>query len=414
MKKVFLLILIIPLIFTMGTTAWGQNLEGPNTEYDLALYIGSPLTISNNTIAPLDSTNPNVAPIIYMNRTLVPLRAISEHFGAIVSYDKEKSAAIIDYDNITYTFFSGKNYYTRKAGNLTTTTIYFDTNMLIKENRSMVPLRVICENILGKRVEYSKGIIVISEEAVGLSTNIKLLGEIKTKIGQAIKLSSISQLEKFLEAKTIDYRKNIMPSVDFEQVDGLASQDSASESASDFSSTNIQVSGVDESDVVKTDGRFIYIADGAGVRIIKATSGKMSQVEKIETQSKGIYISDIYIDEERLIILGSTQNGFTYCGIYSISSEGNSTLLKEVSIEGSMISSRKTSDTLYLVSNKYLYTYNPLQRSDVLPLYIDSAVWSKTLKNIGIKGIYLLHKRISASLIAKKHLSPNFILMEQK
>ncbi|MCR5809071.1 MAG: beta-propeller domain-containing protein, partial [Clostridiales bacterium] len=38
----------------------------------------------------------------------------------------------------------------------------------------------------------------------------------------------------------------------------------------DHSDTNVQVEGVDESDIIKTDGRYIYVLNNEGVAVLKA------------------------------------------------------------------------------------------------------------------------------------------------
>lgn len=78
MKKIGIWTLIFILAFSMSLPVFAIDSSANN--YDLALYIGSPLTISGGVIKALDPDNPNVAPIIYMSLTLVPIRAISEHF----------------------------------------------------------------------------------------------------------------------------------------------------------------------------------------------------------------------------------------------------------------------------------------------------------------------------------------------
>ena len=125
MKRIYLWLLCFVLVFSMSLSVFADNSAtnsitgsnaitnksttngGSTADYDLALYIGSPLTISGGVIKALDSGNPNVAPIIYKDRTLVPLRAIAEHFGAVISYEPLKKAAIIKYNGITTTFFAG-------------------------------------------------------------------------------------------------------------------------------------------------------------------------------------------------------------------------------------------------------------------------------------------------------------------
>ena len=49
-------------------------------------------------------------------------------------------------------------------------------------------------------------------------------------------------------------------------------------SASDYSTTNIQVAGVDEADIVKTDGVYIYLASGNRTIIVKAYPPEQAQV----------------------------------------------------------------------------------------------------------------------------------------
>ena len=63
----------------------------------------------------------------------------------------------------------------------------------------------------------------------------------------------------------------------------------------DYSNTNIQVSGVDESDIVKTDGEFIYIASGSCVGI----SGDAQALSALEVYGIGEMTNcgygDVYI-----------------------------------------------------------------------------------------------------------------------
>jgi uncharacterized secreted protein with C-terminal beta-propeller domain len=68
----------------------------------------------------------------------------------------------------------------------------------------------------------------------------------------------------------------------------------------DFSGTNIQVEGVDEADVVKTDGRFIYVVTGDSIVIVKAYPPTEAQVlSKIAlNQSAG----EIFVNGDKLAV----------------------------------------------------------------------------------------------------------------
>lgn len=73
----------------------------------------------------------------------------------------------------------------------------------------------------------------------------------------------------------------------------------------DYSTTNLQVTGVDESDIVKTDGEKIYIAANDQVRIVDVTSGKPRQLGSIKPQLDGNMdsICEMYVSNGRLLLI---------------------------------------------------------------------------------------------------------------
>jgi len=436
MKKLLLITLAALMILPVNFSAFAQG--AAVTERSLALYIGSPLAISSGAIKALDPDNPNVAPIIYKNRTLVPVRAISEHFGSEVRYDSVKKAAVIVNGGKTYYFYIGKNYFTSIGADGSEIRHYIDTETQIRENRSMVPLRAISEQVLGLAVEYSDNIILIGGKASGLTANAALREEIRARIGQAVKITSLAQLQSIVAPKISRYAPEMealdikaaadfmgeaappsMPSKDEAlpaAQEEAAPQTSGAENAADgseagYSSTTIQVEGVDEADIVKTDGKFIYVAAGGFVSIIKADAGtmKVADVIRMPVDAKTgerLNITELYIDKGRLVILGAMMRNdfhimydtksnttveaanetsiaiyppirqgrtYTYCGVYEINADGGADLLKELQLEGSMLSSRKSGDTVYLVTNKYMYNYYPDYPAEILPMYRDSA-----------------------------------------
>lgn len=72
-----------------------------------------------------------------------------------------------------------------------------------------------------------------------------------------------------------------------------------------YSRTNVQVEGIDELDVVKTDGSYIYIANGSSILIIKAyPPDSLAEVGKIDFNTffiEGLYI---YSEANLLIVIG--------------------------------------------------------------------------------------------------------------
>jgi inhibitor of cysteine peptidase len=143
----------------------------------------------------------------------------------------------------------------------------------------------------------------------------------------------------------------------------------------DYSTTNIQVAGVDEADIVKTDGEYIYLASGNKTIIVKAYPPEQAQVlSKIEL---GGTVIGIFINGDRLVVfeedtpyysyddvrLGPTGEFFmplvvsprTYIKIYDISDRENPRLQREVSSDGQYISSRMIGDYAYVVISEPVY-----------------------------------------------------------
>ena len=117
------------------------------------------------------------------------------------------------------------------------------------------------------------------------------------------KFSSYDELKTFLETD------HPLPTnywvrggeLGFETSDAQAAVPAAAEDAnSDYSKTNIQVEGVDEADIVKTDGEYIYIVSGGNLTIVKAyPPGEARVVSKIILDGG---IAGIFINGDKLAV----------------------------------------------------------------------------------------------------------------
>ncbi|PJC37485.1 hypothetical protein CO046_00205 [Candidatus Peregrinibacteria bacterium CG_4_9_14_0_2_um_filter_53_11] len=196
--------------------------------------------------------------------------------------------------------------------------------------------------------------------------------------------------------------------------DGEAATSNKAESSDDFSQTNVQVEGVDEGDVIKNDGEFIYMVSGSTVRIIKAYQPEdLAEVARLELSDKTVAPTEIYVDGDRLVVLGhsyanygkpmpvdlpvepvddSGRSSFSPIGIVpaqqravvfviDMSDKSNLTEERSVYFDGWHVSSRRIGNDLYLVTNNSPYFYPYLEAdasvSDVLPSFNDSRVGSE-------------------------------------
>ena len=136
------------------------------------------------------------------------------------------------------------------------------------------------------------------------------------------------------------------------------------------SDTYTQVEGIDEADIVKTDGKYIYYVSDFDnrIRIASAKDGKTEEVSSIRGDKCGTYIYDLYINGDQLIVLGEAESySFSaldlfyreaaVVSLYDISDRTNPELVDQYIQSGRILSSRLNGDELYLITNDYIYTY---------------------------------------------------------
>lgn len=184
----------------------------------------------------------------------------------------------------------------------------------------------------------------------------------------------------------------------------------------DYSKTNTQVENVDEADIVKTNGKYIFYVVSKKLIIVDIQNKeKMEKITEIDYKNEDFSPSEIYINGNNLVILGNknsysrgttvkeTTNSVYKKGVYKqkavaivydISDIKNPKESRSVEIEGNYVSSRMIGDNIYFVSNKSIYS-NDIIKTDVKeldenlykPSYIDTAS-SSTEKLINFDQVY--------------------------
>jgi uncharacterized secreted protein with C-terminal beta-propeller domain len=157
-----------------------------------------------------------------------------------------------------------------------------------------------------------------------------------------------------------------------------------SDSGQSYSTTNIQVAGVDEADIVKTDGAYIYVIANNIVYILDANPQSAQVLAKItfnNTNLAGIFLSQ---DSNRLVVFGSQYSDFVYSGgplyaggsnaisiyryfgddvktfinVYDISDKANPVLARNFTMSGSYFNSRMIGNYVYAVISQPAYLVN--------------------------------------------------------
>src|SRR3989338_10271294 len=80
-------------------------------------------------------------------------------------------------------------------------------------------------------------------------------------------------------------------------------------SGRDFSETNVQVKGVDEADIIKTDGDYIYAIAQGNLVIAKAYPADEAEILST-TKLDNFYPTELFIHKGRLLIFGSSSYTF--------------------------------------------------------------------------------------------------------
>jgi inhibitor of cysteine peptidase len=186
------------------------------------------------------------------------------------------------------------------------------------------------------------------------------------------RFSSYEELKEFVNTNTQDKDMLNMPGRFWS---GGAEEDALAPAPgeSDYSTTNIQVAGVDEADIVKTDGEYIYFVSGNKTIIVKAYPPEQAQiVSQIELEGT---IIGIFINGDRLVLFEQETPYYLYYDdvpavressvpyvspkifvkVYDISDRDNPRLQREVSSDGQYVSSRMIGDYAYVVVNEPVY-----------------------------------------------------------
>lgn len=137
-----------------------------------------------------------------------------------------------------------------------------------------------------------------------------------------------------------------------------------SEEFRDYSQTNIQVQGVDEADIVKTDGSFAYIISQSNTVFIISVFPPESAEVLAAIQFKKT-LQNLYINDHRLIVYGEEnphwyevppyssfkrQNPFSFVKIFDVSNPRNPQLMRELNFEGRIVHTRMIEDYVYFVT----------------------------------------------------------------
>lgn len=349
---------------------------------------------------------------------LVPLRNIAESVGAQVDWDSASQTATILKDNQRISLTIGSTTAIRSGSSYT-----LDARPELSGSVTLVPVRFLSEALgfavswdgIGKniRIDDSGSILPV----VGSLENLQALAAaaVAANSGGNANYSGIATKGMMNErAMTTDSKSEAPAASGSASLQKTVSVvDQSGSGVPEYSSTNVQVQGVDEADVVKTDGNYIYQVNNGRIIIAKTALASDIQLAGSIAFDKELQPLEMYVDGKELVVLAAAYHAYenkdsTAKGkmvlrpgrpgrpglssvkaiAYDISSKDNIKKIREVEVEGNYVSSRKIGSSVYVMTNKYMNAYGIQNSSEASPVpqFRDSAV-SDQLKPVGYDSI---------------------------
>ena len=200
------------------------------------------------------------------------------------------------------------------------------------------------------------------------------------------------------------YKDSYFPSID----SNVSYSDSSSSSASiyldnvegtssskDYSTTNIQVENVDEADIIKTDGNYIYSISDNKVIITNAINPQDIKIESTITSTESSIPEDLMLYKNMLIVISSksrnanssySYNDNTLVQVYNIENKTKPSLVKIYELYQPYYTSRCINNELYIISsgtlkkenNKIVRTYK--ENNSIHEISFDNFKYLKDVK----------------------------------
>lgn len=226
---------------------------------------------------------------------------------------------------------------------------------------------------------------------VVLLLNLFLVGCIKDRSGNdsivkqsgLVKVSSFAELTLLLNEKAKTKHYDRVYTVLTQTTKDLAPTAEYSKTP-EYSTTNVQIQGVDEPDIVKSDGNYLYIISKSNLYIIRAHPSR--DIRLVSNTILNNSPIQIFVNRDKLLVFSSrynenveplskcvlAQNDYVRCifpynqqtiaSLYDISDRGMPKLIKEFEFEGQYFNARMIDNYVYIIITKPVYFSDKIPR----------------------------------------------------
>ncbi|MHB1127389.1 MAG: beta-propeller domain-containing protein [Bacillota bacterium] len=347
-----------------------------------------------------------VNPVLKDGRVMISPQSFYSAMGAKYTWDSKTNTITATKGSITLKMTAGKKTAYRNGR-----AYPMDVAPIMVKGKILIPARFITE-AFGLNILYNSKTKTLTIE----NNKLPVVG-------------SLGNLKKLLAAAQNSgqgaYRSGMDSDMKITLQDGAESAAAPSTGASaDYSATNVQVQGVDESDVAKTDGEYIYQVNNQRVVVAKVYPVSGMKIVSTLKFAENYSPRELYVDQKYMVVIGSSYRQYpgpvplapepgvaapdepaakriaigeiypyrhtetTKAIIYDISDKTQIKQLREVELEGYYVSSRKIGSALYLVANNYIdyYTIMEQGQGSPTPAYRDTA-GAKNFVNVRYQDI---------------------------
>lgn len=312
----------------------------------------------------------------------------------------------------------------------------YDEHLKEKKKRKQIDIKRMV-NMAAVVIILFSAIIVLSErkETQVPQTIVSNEGAKQDKVN----LETVGNFENFYKVIKERYNSDSMLEGESELILEDSTTKAERDSETKNSKTNTQVNNVDEADIVKVDGNYIYYVSNKKLVIIDAHTPEASEkISEINYKDTNFNPREVYVKGQKIIVIGNeydnscktevistedvtatdierVQESKPKSGmrIYDISNIKEPKETRRVMIEGNYISSRMIEDNIYYVANKYIATSNiqknkmeDLDEDKYKPVYQDTAV-SQEEKCINYDLIYYFPETQDSSYLMLAGLNIN-------
>ncbi|MBG9456979.1 hypothetical protein ABE61_24135 [Lysinibacillus sphaericus] len=204
-------------------------------------------------------------------------------------------------------------------------------------------------------------------------------------------VKSEKELQQYFETLLANSKKGR----EYEVTTEVEAKDEKS-SSNDSSTTNNQVEGVEEGDIVVVKDGYIYAVKDQNITVVDAKDPKNLKLATTIKMKETQYISKLAVYDHLLIAISDEYlekmgTSMTKASLYDISNPKNPKLIREVGQEGYLQDIRITNDTLYLIGNMHpnYWMLREKKAPDLKPKTYDS-VEGKEYKSLPLEKISIL------------------------